>query len=129
MCYRFLVLVLVCVYHLLLLCYHRAHNKKCILLFKSGPEAHGLAYFGQGQGDIYLENVQCNGSESSLEDCPASELGVHNCYHSEDAGVKCQGNGNCMHKKNADIHLELKFKMHFIFHRFMYKWSCGIIDW
>ena len=54
------------------------------------PEAHGQAYFGQGQGNIYLENVQCNGSESSLKDCPASELGVHDCYHSEDAGAKCQ---------------------------------------
>ena len=56
----------------------------------SDPEAHGQAYFGLGQGDIYLENVQCNGSESSLEDCPARELGVHDCYHPEDAGVKCQ---------------------------------------
>ena len=53
------------------------------------PEAYGHAYFGEGQGDIYLQNVQCNGSESSLEDCPANELGVHDCYHSEDAGVKC----------------------------------------
>ena len=56
----------------------------------SGPEAHGQAYFGQGQGDIYLENVQCNGSESSLEDCPASDLGLYDCHHSEDAGIKCQ---------------------------------------
>ena len=55
-----------------------------------GPEAHGKAYFGQGYGDIYLENVQCNGSESSLEDCPASDPGLYDCHHSEDAGVKCQ---------------------------------------
>ena len=113
-------------YHLLPLCYHRTKIKSAYF-FKSGPEAHGLAYYGQGQGDIYLENVQCNGSESSLEDCPASELGVHDCYHSEDAGVKCQGRGDYMHKKNTDTHLE--FKMHFPFHRFMYKWSCGIIGW
>ena len=59
-------------------------------LLNSGPEAHSQAYFGQGQGDIYLVNVLCNGSEGSLEDCPASELGVHDCQHSEDAGIKCQ---------------------------------------
>lgn len=61
--------------------------------YNAGPEAFGQAYFGQGQGEIYLENVQCNGSENSLEDCPASELGVHDCNHSEDAGVRCQGMG------------------------------------
>ena len=54
------------------------------------PEAYVEAYFGEGQGEIYIENVQCNGSESSLEDCPASEVSVHDCTHSEDAGVRCQ---------------------------------------
>ena len=54
------------------------------------PEAYVEAYFGEGKGEIYIENVQCNGSESSLEDCPASEVGVHDCTHSEDAGVRCQ---------------------------------------
>ena len=54
------------------------------------PEAYGFAYFGEGQGEIYIENVQCNGNESTLEDCPASEVGVHDCTHSEDAGVRCQ---------------------------------------
>ena len=66
-------------------------------LFDSDPEAYGRAYFGEGDGDIYLENVQCNGSESSLEDCPASELGVHDCHHSEDAGVKCDSTCACFY--------------------------------
>ena len=57
----------------------------------SDPEAYVEAYFGEGQGEIYIENVQCNGSESTLEDCPASEVSVHDCTHSEDAGVRCQG--------------------------------------
>ena len=63
---------------------------KCVSCI-TDPEAYGQAYFGEGQGDIYIENVQCNGSESTLEDCPASEVGVHDCTHSEDAGVRCQG--------------------------------------
>ena len=34
----------------------------------------------------------CTGNESSLLDCTAGEaIGSHNCDHSEDAGVRCQG--------------------------------------
>ena len=55
------------------------------------PEAYGNGTFGEGQGYIYIKNVQCNGSESNLEDCPASEVGFNECSHSEDAGVRCQG--------------------------------------
>ena len=54
------------------------------------PEAYGKAYFGEGGGIIYKQNIQCNGSENTLEDCPASE-DVYDCTHSDDAGVRCQG--------------------------------------
>ena len=39
---------------------------------------------------IWLDDVQCQGSETRLIDCPANALGSHNCGHSEDAGVRCQ---------------------------------------
>ena len=55
----------------------------------TGPEVFSRAHFGSGEGDLYLENVQCDGSESRLEDCLVS--GVQ-CSHSEAAGVSCQGN-------------------------------------
>ena len=43
-----------------------------------------------GTGQIWLDNVQCRGTESRLIDCPANILGSHNCVHFEDAGVNCQ---------------------------------------
>ncbi len=46
--------------------------------------------FTNGAGVIWLDNVQCRGTETRLIDCPANPLGSHNCVHSEDAGVRCQ---------------------------------------
>ena len=42
-----------------------------------------------GTGLILLDNLGCIGSESRLIDCPHSGLGIHDCGHYEDAGVRC----------------------------------------
>ena len=55
-----------------------------------GAIARDGALFGEGSGPIVLDNVQCSGSESMILDCTANDIGVHNCDHSEDAGVTCQ---------------------------------------
>ena len=49
------------------------------------------AEFGLGTGQIWLDNVNCRGTESMLSSCSASSWGVHNCNHREDAGVVCAG--------------------------------------
>ena len=50
------------------------------------------AAFGEGLGSILLDNLMCEGHENSLLDCVASaDIGTHNCEHSEDAGVRCEG--------------------------------------
>lgn len=57
--------------------------------FLSGASSFSDAQFGQGSGDIVFDNLQCTGNESSLFRC----LTINQCSHTEDAGVRCQDNG------------------------------------
>ena len=59
--------------------------------FVDAMEAKTGAYFGGGAGDIWLDNVECNGLESNLKDCIHRGWGIHNCGHDDDAGVVCSG--------------------------------------
>ena len=47
--------------------------------------------FPSGTGVIWLDEVQCSGTETRLVDCTHPSFGTHNCGHSEDAGVRCTG--------------------------------------
>ena len=54
--------------------------------------APGRAHFGQGEGNIWLDGVDCEGGESRLSECSHRGIGIHsNCDHSKDAGVVCGG--------------------------------------
>ena len=44
-----------------------------------------------GTGQIWLDEVECLGTESNIFQCGNMGLGVHNCEHREDAGVSCTG--------------------------------------
>ncbi|TKS83620.1 Scavenger receptor cysteine-rich domain-containing group B protein [Collichthys lucidus] len=51
--------------------------------------AQGEAFFGPGKGTILLDNLKCSGAETSLQECSHISWNVHNCDHTEDAGVTC----------------------------------------
>ncbi|XP_026525017.1 deleted in malignant brain tumors 1 protein-like isoform X1 [Notechis scutatus] len=57
----------------------------------SAIKAYGRAYFGQGSGNITLDDVNCRGNENRLEECSHKGWYRHNCNHGEDAGVSCSG--------------------------------------
>ena len=60
----------------------------------TGATALTLGAVPDGTGQIWLDNVQCRGTETRLIDCPANPLGQHNCVHAEDAGVRCMTGKN-----------------------------------
>ena len=47
------------------------------------------ASFGEGIGRIWLDNVQCTGSERQLRNCSMDSGGINSCTHAQDAGVRC----------------------------------------
>ncbi|XP_078616873.1 scavenger receptor cysteine-rich domain-containing protein DMBT1-like [Branchiostoma floridae x Branchiostoma japonicum] len=64
-----------------------------MLGYSSASAVHNKAYFGQGTGPIYMDDLECTGSETSLFNCAYRGWGIENCGHSEDVGVVCGTNG------------------------------------
>ena len=68
-------------------------------------------YFGEGTGPIWLDNVNCTGSEQNVTVCEHSEWGVADCDHSQDAGVVCESpirlvNGSGSHEGRVEVWLD-----------------------
>ena len=52
-----------------------------------------FGHYGAGPVDypIYLDDVECSGSEANILACTHLPLSDHNCNHSDDVGVTCFG--------------------------------------
>lgn len=62
----------------------------CRQLEYSGGTARYEVYLtASSNTSIYMDEVACSGSETSLSDCSFDGWGVHDCEHSEDVGVDC----------------------------------------
>ena len=57
--------------------------------YNGASAAYQSAHYGQGSGQILLDNLHCTGSESYLWDCPRNSWASHDCSHPEDASVDC----------------------------------------
>ena len=73
------------------------------------------AGFGEGNGSIFLDNLVCGGDESSLLNCASDvAIGDSNCQHSEDAGVKCEGNTKTLYNISMFYRKHNYYIYHFI---------------
>ncbi|XP_071503079.1 MAM and LDL-receptor class A domain-containing protein 1-like [Diadema antillarum] len=78
-------------------------NVICKMLgYSSATSAPRMAYFGQGNGPIWMDEVACSGSETDLNQCAHNGFGSHDCSHSEDAGVFC----DISNAQNIDCNFE-----------------------
>ena len=67
-----------------------------------GEEASST--FGEGEGQIWLDDVKCTGTENNIWSCPQLPLeGTNNCLHSEDSGIRCSSN-SCQYI-NVEMHV------------------------
>ena len=53
--------------------------------------AFSNAHFGVGSGPIFLDEVECTSITRQLLECSSRPILSHDCLHSDDAGVACEG--------------------------------------
>lgn len=63
------------------------------LAFAPATNYYHNSALGQGSGPIWMDNVRCKGSESSLGQCAFSSWDSNTCSHKHDAGVSCTSAG------------------------------------
>lgn len=64
-------------------------NDKTHYVCSSNGDWRTDAFFGAGEGRIWLDDFNCDGHEEWIEECNSVYWGINNCSHNEDAGVSC----------------------------------------
>jgi hypothetical protein len=102
------------------------HNNSYMLYcMVSDAQAFSNAFYGQGSGLIYLDSVQCIGSELDLFDCPGDN--TPSCTQADAAGVRCNPTGMIF----TQLHVVLDLEYHGVFYlqpcvlRTQFSWLVG----
>ena len=68
----------------------------CKMLGMGGGQVYTDTQYGGGVGPIWMDDVNCSGSETSIFDCPNLGEGKegNDGGHSEDVGVCCTAHGS-----------------------------------
>lgn len=61
--------------------------------FSRGVAVASGSRFGQGIGLTWINDLECSGTESQIQQCTFSGWGNNQCHHSRDVGVVCTGVG------------------------------------
>ena len=72
----------------------------------TGVIPYDRAHFGRGSGQILLDDLMCNGYETSLFQCQGYRP---NCDHDEDAGLFCSPSKWSIRKKLYRYHIYYTF--------------------
>lgn len=55
--------------------------------FRMSPNVRRNAVYGQGHGQVLMEDVSCNGTERNIAQCRHNNKSY--CSHKDDVGINC----------------------------------------